>query len=82
MPDPKGKLVSTLALFVLVLAVIVALGVVAGLGYLAYRHPALKGPLTVALTAAGVLVALFVGVAQAGTQSEAGPGSTVTPTGR
>jgi hypothetical protein len=60
--------VSTLALLVVLLAVLVGLIVVVGLGYLTHRHPALKGPLIVALTAAGVLVTLFVGVAQAGPQ--------------
>ncbi|MFH8500542.1 hypothetical protein [Streptomyces coeruleorubidus] len=69
--------------FSMMLAVIVALAVVAGLGYLAYRHPALKGPLTVALTAAGVLIALFIGVAQTSAQGGAAdPGGTASPTRR
>ncbi|MFJ8195208.1 hypothetical protein ACIQ8D_36565 [Streptomyces sp. NPDC096094] len=80
---------STLALFVLLLGVVVGLAVVAGLGYLVYRHPALKTPVTVAVTAAGVLVAFVVGVvgvvsvAQASARGgDADPGVTVLPSGR
>lgn len=53
---------STLALFVLLLGVVVGLAVVVGLGYLVYRRPALKTPVMVAVTAAGVLIAFAVGV--------------------
>jgi flagellar motor component MotA len=55
--------VSTLALLVLLLLMLVGLIVGGGLGYLVYRHPTLVVPLTVATTAA-VLVAFVVGVAQ------------------
>ncbi|MFC7015526.1 hypothetical protein ACFQMH_28255 [Streptomyces viridiviolaceus] len=57
---------STLALLVVLLLVLVGLLFLGALGYLAHRRPALARPLTVVLTGAGVLVALVVGVAQAG----------------
>lgn len=56
---------STLVLLVLLLLVLVGLVVVGGLGYLVHRHPALMGPVTVAVAAAGVLATLVVGVARA-----------------
>lgn len=77
---------STLALFVLLIGIVVGLALVGSLGVLVYRCPALKGPITVAVTAAGVLVACAVGVfgvAQASAQGVgAGPGITVSPSGR
>ncbi|GAB2463462.1 hypothetical protein [Streptomyces incanus] len=76
---------STLALFVLLLGVVVGLAVVVGLGYLVHRRPALKTPVMVAVTAAGVLIAFAVGVvsvAQASARGgDAGPGITVSPSG-
>ncbi|MFC7014499.1 hypothetical protein ACFQMH_22820 [Streptomyces viridiviolaceus] len=57
---------STLALLVVLLLLLVGLLFLGALGYLVHRHPALARPLTVVLTGAGVLVALVVGVAQAG----------------
>ncbi|MEU0061086.1 MULTISPECIES: hypothetical protein [unclassified Streptomyces] len=74
---------STLALLVVLLWVVVGLAVVVGLGYLVFRSPRLKGPVMVSLTAATVLVALLAWVTQAGAQSgEAGPGGAVAPTVR
>jgi hypothetical protein len=75
--------VSTLAVFVLPIGIVVGLGVVVGLGCLVHRRPALKTPVTVALTAAGVLVASAVavmGVAQA--SSQGGGVVTVAPARR
>lgn len=57
---------STLALLVVLLLVLVGLLFLGALGYLVHRQPALARPLTVVLAGAGVLVALVVGVAQAG----------------
>jgi hypothetical protein len=78
--------VSTLALFVLLIGVAVGLAFVGGLAYLVHRRPALKAPITVAVTAAGVLVGFVVGVvgvAQASARGgDAGPGVTVSPSGR
>ncbi|WP_432171981.1 hypothetical protein [Streptomyces sp. 1222.5] len=77
---------STLALFVLLIGITVGLALVVALGCLVYRRPALKTPVTVALTAAGLLVAFVgavVGVAQAAAPGgEATPAVTVTPSGR
>ncbi|MEV5646472.1 hypothetical protein AB0L67_41530 [Streptomyces flaveolus] len=78
---------SALALFVLVIGTVVGLAVIGGLGYLVHRHPALKTPLTVMLTATGILAAFVVGVlgiAQATSAQEGGtgPGITVSPSGR
>ncbi|WP_158778949.1 hypothetical protein [Streptomyces cellulosae] len=50
---------STLALLVVLLWVVVGLAVVVGLGYLVFRRPRLKGPVMVSLTAATVLVAFL-----------------------
>ncbi|MFE9334974.1 hypothetical protein [Streptomyces sp. NPDC006925] len=49
---------STLALLVLLLLVLVCLLSVDALGYAVYRHPALSQPLTVALAGAALLVAV------------------------
>lgn len=77
---------STLALFVLLIGLVVGLAVIIGLGCLVYQRPALKTPVTVAVTAAGVLVAFVVGVvgiAQASARSGGvGPVVTVPPSGR
>jgi hypothetical protein len=75
-----------LALFVLLIGVVVGLALVGGLAYLVYRRPALKGPVSVAVTAAGVLVACVVGVVGV-TQASArgggaGPSITVSPSER
>ncbi|MFF0199073.1 hypothetical protein ACFYT5_39855 [Streptomyces anulatus] len=48
---------STLALLVILLLVLVGLIVVGALGYAVYRRPALTQPLTVALAGAAVLIA-------------------------
>ncbi|MFF9457705.1 hypothetical protein [Streptomyces flaveolus] len=76
---------SALALFVLVIGIVVGLAVICGLGYLVHRRPALKTPVTVLLTATGILAAFIVGVlgiAQADAQGhDAGPG-TMSPSGR
>jgi protein-S-isoprenylcysteine O-methyltransferase Ste14 len=78
--------VSALALFVLVIGIVVGLAVIGGLGYLVHRRPALKTPVTVMLTATGILAAFVVGVlgiAQAGAQEgSAGPGVMVSPSRR
>lgn len=77
---------SALALFVAVIGATVGLASVGGLGYLVHRRPALKAPVTIALTAAGVLVAFVVavfGVAQASARDgDASPASTMPPSGR
>ncbi|MFF0674278.1 hypothetical protein ACFYVE_39445 [Streptomyces tendae] len=77
---------STLALFVLLIGVVVGLALVGGLGYLVYRRPTLKGPVTVAVTAAGVLVTCVVGVVgvahTSARESGAAPGSKVSPSER
>ncbi|MFF1404978.1 hypothetical protein [Streptomyces sp. NPDC058294] len=57
---------STLALLVVLLLVLVGALVVAALGYAVYRRPALTAPLTVALAGAAVLVAMVTTVASAG----------------
>lgn len=57
---------STLALLVVLLLVLVSLLVTTALGYLAYRHPALTQPLTVALAGAAVLIAMVATVATTG----------------
>ncbi|MFJ5221118.1 hypothetical protein ACIP98_41645 [Streptomyces sp. NPDC088354] len=49
---------STLALLVVLLLGLVGLLTVGALGYLAHRSPTLTQPLIVALTGAGVLVAM------------------------
>ncbi|MFF5860760.1 hypothetical protein ACFY8B_35080 [Streptomyces sp. NPDC012751] len=56
---------STLALLVVLLLVLVGALVVAALGYAVYRRPVLTAPLTVALAGATVLVALVTTVATA-----------------
>ncbi|MGW0771970.1 hypothetical protein [Streptomyces sp. NPDC002676] len=57
---------STLALLVVLLLVLVGLLAVAALGYVAYRRPVLSQPLTVALAGAVVLVAVVTTVTTAG----------------
>jgi protein-S-isoprenylcysteine O-methyltransferase Ste14 len=78
--------VSALALFVLVIGIVVGLAVIGGLGYLVHRRPALKTPVTVMLTATGILAAFVVGVlgiTQASAQGpSAGPSVTESPSGR
>lgn len=54
---------STLALTVALLLVLVSVYVVGTLGYLVHRHPGLAMPLTVSLTGAAVLAACFVPIA-------------------
>ncbi|MGW4983077.1 hypothetical protein [Streptomyces mirabilis] len=49
---------STLALLVALLLVLVGTTVVSGLAYLAHRHPACREPLLVGLTGVAVLAAL------------------------
>ncbi|MFI0516269.1 hypothetical protein ACH3Y9_41105 [Streptomyces sp. WSLK1-5] len=49
--------------YVALLTIMVLLITIGGLGYAAHRYPALAQPLMVALTAAGVLIALLVGIA-------------------
>ncbi|KOV71838.1 hypothetical protein ADL00_07010 [Streptomyces sp. AS58] len=58
---------STLALLVVLLLVLVGLLVVGALGYAVHRRPALTAPLTVALAGAAVLGAMVTTVASAGT---------------
>jgi hypothetical protein len=73
--------VSTLALLVVLLWVGFGLAAVIGLGFVVFRHPRLKGPVMVSLTAATVLVALLAWVTQAGALSDgARPGHPVAPT--
>ncbi|WP_217235541.1 hypothetical protein [Streptomyces sp. AC555_RSS877] len=74
---------STLALLVVLLWVVVGLAVVVGLGYLVFRRPRLMGPIMVSLTAATVLVAFLAWATQAGAQSGgAWPGGPAAPTVR
>ncbi|MDA5283877.1 hypothetical protein [Streptomyces sp. Isolate_45] len=56
MPDEGNRLVSSLALAVLLLLVLVTLLLAGSVGYVAHRHPALVAP----ITAAGMAVALVV----------------------
>ncbi|MER5757559.1 hypothetical protein [Streptomyces sp. NPDC002088] len=49
--------------YVALLTIMVLLIVIGGLGYVVHRYPALVQPLMVALTGAGVLIALLVGPA-------------------
>lgn len=69
---------STLALLVLLLLVLVGALVIGGLAYLVYRHPELLGPISIAVTTAGVLGGLVAVAAQAAT-SEAVPASATAP---
>ncbi|MCG8971374.1 hypothetical protein [Streptomyces sp. CL12-4] len=68
------------------IGIVVGLAVIGGLGYLVHRRPALKTPVTVMLTATGILAAFVVGVlgiTQASAQEGGtGPGITVSPSGR
>ncbi|WP_149553072.1 hypothetical protein [Streptomyces marokkonensis] len=74
---------STLALLVVLLWVIVGLAAVVGLGLLVFRRPRLKGPVMVSLTAATVLVAFLAWITQAGALSDgAEPRHPVAPTVR
>lgn len=74
---------STLALSVLLLWVIVGLAVIVGAGYVVHRRPALNPPVMTALTAAGVLAAFLVGVSQADSRADdARPSDTVSPSRR
>lgn len=62
-PDPEGETtVSTLALLVVLLLVLVGLLVIGALAYAVHRFPRLTQPLTVALVGAGVLVAMVTAV--------------------
>ncbi|WP_371631829.1 hypothetical protein OG892_39610 [Streptomyces sp. NBC_00341] len=54
---------SSLVLLVVVLLVLVAVMFVAGLIYLAYRHPAWRAPLTVGLVGATLLATVVVPIA-------------------
>ncbi|MFJ4633430.1 hypothetical protein [Streptomyces sp. NPDC088847] len=56
---------STLAVLVVLLLVLVGLLVVGGLAYIVHRRPALTGPLSVAIAGAAVLVAVVTTVATA-----------------
>ncbi|MGW4271617.1 hypothetical protein ACWEGQ_04465 [Streptomyces seoulensis] len=56
---------AMLVLSVVVLAAVFGLALVVGLGYAVHRRPALAEPVTVALTAAGVLGAFVFGIVQA-----------------
>ncbi|MFH9500567.1 hypothetical protein ACH4L9_34715 [Streptomyces globisporus] len=58
---------STLALLVVLLLVLVGLMFVGTLGYAVYRRPVLTQPLTVALAAAAVLVAMVTTLASVAT---------------
>ncbi|MGX1560980.1 hypothetical protein [Streptomyces sp. NPDC055506] len=53
---------STLALLVVLLLVMVALLTAAGLAYAVHRHPALAQPLTVGLSGLGLLGALVAAI--------------------
>ncbi|MEU2929514.1 hypothetical protein ABZ636_31350 [Streptomyces sp. NPDC007251] len=53
---------STLALLVVLLLVLVGLLFIGALAYAVHRRPRLTQPLTVALTGAGVLVAMVTAV--------------------
>ena len=57
---------STLALLVVLLLVLVGLLLLGALAYAVYRLPRLTQPLTVALTGAGVLAAVVAVVVTAG----------------
>ncbi|GAA2350740.1 hypothetical protein [Streptomyces violaceusniger] len=57
---------STIALLVVLLLVLVGLLVLGALAYVVYRRPVLTQPLTVALAGAAVLVAMVAAVVSAG----------------
>ncbi|MDX3490989.1 MULTISPECIES: hypothetical protein [Streptomyces] len=54
---------SSLALLVAVLLVLVVLMFAAGLAYVAHRHPAWVAPLTLGLLGAGLVAAVIVPIA-------------------
>lgn len=56
--------ITMLVLIVAPLFVVVGLLLVGGLGYVVYRRPALTQPVGIAIAAAGVLVAVVVGIVQ------------------
>lgn len=58
---------STLALLVILLLVLVGLMVVSVLGYAAHRHPDLAQPIGVALAGAAVLAATVAAIVAVGT---------------
>jgi hypothetical protein len=55
--------VSTLALLVLVLVALAFVFVPGALAYLAYRHPAARGPMTVAIAAVAAMASVVVPIA-------------------
>ena len=57
---------STLALLVALLLVLVGILILGALAYVVYRVPRLAQPLTVALASAGVLAALITAVVNVG----------------
>jgi len=59
------SVITVLVLFVALLLVVVGLAVVAGLGYVVHRRPALAVPVGIALTAASALITAAVGLLQA-----------------
>ncbi|MBZ6114236.1 hypothetical protein [Streptomyces olivaceus] len=73
---------------VLLIGVAVGLAAVGGLGYLLSNRPAHRAPVTIMLTASGILIAFAVGVvgiAQASAKeggAGTGVGVTVSPSGR
>ncbi|MFE1444267.1 hypothetical protein [Streptomyces sp. NPDC058739] len=54
-----------LTVVVALLLAVVVLTLAGGLGYLAYRRPGLRQPISIALTALGVFAAIVIGVVQA-----------------
>ncbi|MFF7534681.1 hypothetical protein ACFZB2_37135 [Streptomyces bobili] len=54
---------STLALLVLVLLGLIFVLVPGALAYLAYRHPAARGPMTVGIAAVAAMAAIVVPIA-------------------
>ncbi|MFH8470366.1 hypothetical protein [Streptomyces sp. NPDC017991] len=54
---------STLTLIVVVLVALAFVSVPGALAYLAYRHPAARGPMTVAITAVAAMASIVVPIA-------------------
>ncbi|MFJ4633489.1 hypothetical protein [Streptomyces sp. NPDC088847] len=54
---------STPALLVVVLVVLAFVSVPSALAYLAYRHPAARGPMTVGIAAVAAMAAIVVPIA-------------------
>ncbi|MFF0201265.1 hypothetical protein [Streptomyces sp. NPDC005017] len=55
---------AMLTVLTALLLAVIGLTLAGGLGYLAYRHPGLRQPIGIALTALGVFTAIVIGLLQ------------------